>query len=252
VKPARGERDEVVLVPLLKSASSFQVEIVYATTLPSLAFAGSLEGVLSLPDIVETRSTWDVFLPGKLSWGGVDTNMAVLEKGNGVVEMADAMERSLKKAALNQDGHSRSSTGLLAGAEPAAGGAAGTGGVLPLRIHVPRQGVHYRFEKLFANRGEERARFTIRYSSAGARTSGGLLMVLSVLILASLLAGRLGMVPRLSNGPAVALGFGAICCLVVSVTFLGANFTWAVASIILAGVLIAGKAVISKVLSERS
>jgi hypothetical protein len=229
VKPARGEKDEVVLVPLLKSAAPFQVEIVYATTVPTLGFAGSLQGVLSVPDIVETRSTWDVFLPERLSYGGVDSNMTILEKGNGARDLNGVMDASLQQAADEHAGKSIAGAGT---------GTPGPSGVLPLRIHVPRQGIHYRLEKLFANRGEERARFEISYTTAGAQTFGGLLMILSVLILAALVAGRIGMAPRLTTGPSTALGIGALITLVISVTLLGADLTWAVVAIGLAALLV--------------
>ena len=235
VKPARGEQDEVVLVPLLKSAAPFQVEIVYATTVPTLGFAGSLEGVLSVPDIVETRSTWDVFLPERLSYGGVDSNMAILEKGNGARELNGVMDASLQQAVSEHAGKS------IEGAS-----APGPSGVLPLRIHVPKQGIHYRFEKLFANRGEERARFEINYTTAGAKTFGGLLMILSVLILAAMIAGRLGLAPKLTTGPSAALGIGALITLVVSVTLLGADLVWAVASIALAALLVAAQTLLRR------
>lgn len=233
VKPARGERDEVVLVPLLKSAAPFQVEIVYATTVPALGFAGSLQGVLSVPDVVETRSTWDVFLPERLSYGGVDSNMTVLEKGNGTRDLDGVMDASLQAAAEDLAGSRQAGKSLAA---------PGPSGVLPLRIHVPRQGVHYRFEKLFANRGEERARFEINYTTAGAKTFGGLLMILSVLILAAIIAGRIGVAPKLTTGPSAALGIGALIALVVSVTLLGAGLLWAAAALGLAALLVAGQA----------
>jgi len=234
VKPARGERDEVVLVPLLKSAAPFQVEIVYATSVPTLGFAGSLEGVLSIPDIVETRSTWDVFLPERLSYGGVDSNMTILEKGNGARDLNGVMDASLQQAAEERAGKSLS------------GASAGPSGVLPLRIHVPQQGIHYRFEKLFANRGEERARFEINYTTAGAKTFGGLLMILSVLILAALIAGRLGMAPRLTPGPSTALGVGALITLVISVTLLGADLTWAIVAVVLGAALVTAQTLLRR------
>jgi hypothetical protein len=207
------------------------VEIVYATTVPTLGFAGTLQGVLSLPDIVETRSTWDVFLPERLSYSGVDSNMTILEKGNGARDLNDVMNASLQQAAEDRSGKA------LAGAS-----APGPSGVLPLRIHVPKQGIHYRFEKLFANRGEERASFQIQYTTAGAKTIGGLLMIISVLILAALIAGRLGMVPALTNGPSAALGIGAVVTLVISVTLLGADLIWAIAAIALGALLVAAQA----------
>jgi hypothetical protein len=165
--------------------------------------------------------------------------MTILEKGNGARDLNGVMDASLQQAAEDLAGNRQAGKSLAA---------AGTGpsGVLPLRIHVPQQGIHYRFEKLFANRGEERARFGIRYTTAGAKTFGGLLMILSVLILAALVAGRLGVAPRLTTGSSAALGVGALITLVISVTLLGADLVWAVASIGLGAALVTARTLLRR------
>jgi hypothetical protein len=160
--------------------------------------------------------------------------MTVLEKGNGARDLNGVLDASLQAAAEDRAGKS------LAGAST------GPSGVLPLRIHVPQQGIHYRFEKLFANRGEERARFEINYTTAGAKTFGGLLMILSVLILAGLIAGRIGVAPKLTNGPSTALGVGALITLVVSVTLLGADLTWAIVAIALGAALVTAQTLLRR------
>jgi len=215
VKPARNEDPSSVLVPLLNSAAPFQVEIVYATAVPSLGVAGWLDGRLPVPDIVETESTWDVFLPEALRYGQVDSNMVLSEKGVAAQQIALDSADELARAA---DGH--------AGLESAH--TEGGTGVLPLRIEVPKKGVHYRFEKLFANRGEEEARFSLHYTTAGARTGGGFLLALMVMVLGAVIAGRAGVAPSLDRRKATGLAAAAGAVLLLAVLLLGAGWGWAV------------------------
>ena len=89
-------------------------------------------------------------------------------------------------------------------------------GVLPLRIQVPKQGMHFRLEKLFANQGEQESEFSIRYTTAGARTSGGLLFVLGCFMLIGLIAGRFGFLPVIKGSTSLSLGFVSLCTIFVS------------------------------------
>jgi hypothetical protein len=216
VKPASGEKKFEILVPLLKSATPYQVEFVYKTTIPALGFAGWIGGDLPVPDIVETHSLWEVFLPESLTYGRVDTNMTVLEEGAVRAMQAGEDARDAQGFQKVMDAESTSGVAME-----------GTGGALPLRIHVPQRGVHYRFEKLYANRGKEQTRFSIHYTTTNATASGALAMVLAVLLLAWLAAGRAGLVRRPSQGLSAFLGILGIGVIVGSVLYLGANLAWA-------------------------
>jgi hypothetical protein len=216
VKPARGDQESVVLVPLLKSATPFQVEIVYATAISGMGFSGSLSSELPVPDIVETQSTWDVFLPPSLSYGRVDTNMTVAVANDFVPDMNHLADASFQQAV-----DERASKG---GSDIAV---EGTSGVLPLRIQVPQRGIHYRFEKLFANRGEERASFTVNYASTGAQTSGILLVVLSILALAALAASRFGLIPKIGKSKSTTLAGTTLLIALLAIIFLNAAPLWA-------------------------
>jgi hypothetical protein len=216
VKPAGGEKETEVLVPLLKSAAPFQVEVVYATTIPTLGFAGSVQGDLPVPDIVETHSTWDVFLPDSLAYGEVDTDMTVTERD---AEVAGSNSLSGVRDGFQTAVDQRSAKG---------GSPEGSSGILPLRIEVPRQGVHFRFEKLFANRGEVKARFSIQYNTAGAKTSGNLLLVLAILGIAFLAAARAGLIRKPGPGLTIAGIAAAILTVILSRLFLGADLLWVI------------------------
>jgi hypothetical protein len=230
VKPARGDQESVVLVPLLKSAAPFQVEIVYATAIPGMGFSGSLSSQLPLPDIVETHSTWDVFLPPSLSYGRVDTNMTVALANDFISDMNTLADTSFQQAVDERAGKG--------GADIAV---EGTSGVLPLEIQVPQRGIRYRFEKLFANRGEERASFTVHYASTGARTSGILLLVLAILALCGLVATRLGLIPAFGPTKSATLAGASLVIALFAIFFLGVSPVWLAVTAGLAGLLIAVK-----------
>ncbi|MBW2704347.1 MAG: hypothetical protein JRF33_26310 [Deltaproteobacteria bacterium] len=215
VKPASGEKAWEVLIPLLKSAAPFQVEVVYKTTIPELGFAGWLGADLPVPDIVETHSLWDVFMPESLTYDRVDTNMTVLEEGQLQVGTDSTAQASFQQA-IDQS------------PDKNIAGEGSTGGMLPLRIHVPQRGVHYRFEKLYSNRGKDRTHFSIHYTTTGAAASGGLLMVLAVLMLAGLAAARANLWRGPKKTAGLILGILAAATLMTAVFYLGANLVWAI------------------------
>ncbi len=245
VKPAAGEGQGEVLLPLLKSANPFRVEIVYKSDIGAVGFAGWLSGRLPVPDIVETRSLWEVFLPESLTYGRVDTNMTILEDAGAIFESAE--NGADARAMLSDTGRDGSDLQKIAtaGRKEAESemASSGTVGVLPLRIDVPRRGVHFRFEKLYTNRGKEPARFSIHYTTAGASSSGSALMILAVLMLAGLAAGRAGLWKiRLGRTQSVIVGIGSLTVIVVAGFYLGAQLVWAV---IAAGLAAAGLFVVA-------
>jgi hypothetical protein len=218
VKPAAGAKPDQILVPLVNSAVPFQVQIVYRTSVPKLGFAGWLRGTLPVPDVVEAQSTWDVFLPDDLEYGRVDSNMRVAVEAEPTTSQPD----------LAASAHALAGEGE-AGTEPETGG----GGVLPLRMDVPTHGIHFRFEKLFANQGEEDSRFSIHYSTGAAHGTGGLLLFLSVLWLGLAGLAAAGVLQsRLARLPGALLSLGSVAVAVVSVAVLNASIAWGVAGII--------------------
>ena len=233
VKAAVGEGEGVILVPLVNSATPFPVEIVFATPVPRLGPVGWLRGELPVPDIVETQSTWDVFLPDDFDYGRVKTNMRPLAVPARVEPIDTAASDALGGMAgelaqgIDTEPDGDVSARLLDGngtfATAQRDGAAR--GVLPLRIEVPRRGVHYRFERLFSNRGDDRAQFSVHYATAGARTSGGLVLALA---LAALVGAALAAARGARRGPWLT-GAAAVAAAVLSVTLLDAAWGWALA-----------------------
>ncbi len=178
VKPARDEGD-VVLVPLLNAAEPFVVELVFATQAAALGFAGTIEGQLPSPDLVETATTWEVYLPDDVSWGSLTTNMTV----SAAPDAANAVPPEVKTELAAQ------SAGLEKGTQP---------GRAPLRINVPAHGRHMVLTKLLANVGAPAAggaaasaggtaRFRLAYSAPGAGATGAALVFFGALALGLLL-----------------------------------------------------------------
>jgi hypothetical protein len=89
-----------------------------------------------------TRSRWDLYLPDRFRYGTPTTNMDVIS--NGVPMSRDAVQTEM--AALDRAAFTPQQ-------------------LRPLQIEVPSAGVHYAFEKLYANQAEEEASFSIPYTS---------------------------------------------------------------------------------------
>ena len=160
--PARSDDDDgegsgSVLIKVLNSTRGFPVQIVYATEGASIRRLGKVEAALPRPDILVTESRWDVFLPAEMSYGDPSTNMDVVRVGATV----SASELEAEFARL----------GDAAGAQQA---------LEPLRITVPASGVHYAFEKLYANQSDHDAWFSVPYSSAGGAFAGQLANLLGI------------------------------------------------------------------------
>jgi hypothetical protein len=144
--PARADDDDegrAILLNIINSAEGFPVELVYATRVSPVGVFGRLGGELPLPDMVVTRSQWDVYVPADADWGTPDSDMTLVER-------ASFVEGDVGLVADSPDG---------------------------LRIRVPAEGVHFRFEKLYAGQTGDAATFSIPYTSrwgSAASTSSSL------------------------------------------------------------------------------
>ena len=113
---------------------------------------GRIFAHLPRPDMVVTRSRWDVYLPDRFRYGTPNTNMDLVV--DGIATSRRALQAEMvalrRSAAVPQP-------------------------MQPLQIEVPDAGVHYAFTKLYANQSEQDAFFSLPYTSgAGARLGLGL------------------------------------------------------------------------------
>jgi len=162
-KPAISEAEDedgtAVLLKIIHSTNAFPVQLVYATRLSPLGSLGTAEARLARPDILVTRTRWDVYLPDELSYAVPSTN---LEPASGAERVTgEALQAELQAAA---DGPARQ--------------------VLdPLRISVPTSGIHYAFEKLYANQSDHDAWVAIPYATRSGSLLGRLASALGALLL---------------------------------------------------------------------
>ena len=165
-----------------------------------MGFLGTIDARLPKPDMVVTHTRWDVFLPSGPSYRPARANLDVLVQGVGVDPRAIGAQS-------------------LSALEERAGALVGR----PLQIKVPTRGVHFAFEKLYANQSPEDPRFSIRYaSSEGSRLGVGLSALAIFLVWLAIFAvgGWRVRLPRIAIAAAFAAGVGA---LVVSIGYLNAS-----------------------------
>ena len=196
-KPAVSEdkpgEEPTVLIKIINSTAGFPVQLVYATQGPAFGSLGRARGSLPRPDILVTHSHWDVYVPAEMSYGRPATNLDVVEAGD--VVSRDALARQLMRA----DGDR--------GAPPA---------LDPLRISVPAAGVHYSFEKLYANQSDREAWIALPYASAAGAVAGRIASALGALLFWTGVALFLRPHPRLPPlAPRVSLGVAGAGLLVV-------------------------------------
>ncbi len=145
---ARGEAEtdrDSILIKILNSTEGFPVDIVYATTTSGLGSFGKIRGSLPRPDVLVTHTHWDVYLPDELLLARPSTNLDLIEPGRRLAggDLGVELESLERAAATHKTG--------------------------PLRMTVPAAGVHFAFDKLYANQTEHDSRFAVVYlSSVGA------------------------------------------------------------------------------------
>lgn len=181
-----------ILIKIVNATDGFPVDLIYATRGSAIGGLGAVRAQLPRPDILVTQSRWDIFLPDGMRYSTPSTNMDLVALGGRV--SGEDMKAEL--ARLADSGVSQNI-------------------IEPLRITVPSTGVHYGFEKLYANQANVEARVAIPYASRTGAALGQLasLMGISMLWLgAVLLAVRS---TRIARSAQIALtGFGALVLLV--------------------------------------
>lgn len=151
-----------VLIRMINSTTAFPVELVYATRGEVMDAFGTLQGRLPRPDMIVTRSNWDVYVPADPRYAEPKTNMDVIAGGI-VAAMRDTSAELLRGAVTSAARH------VVTGE--------------PLHIELPTQGILYRFAKLYANQSPEPARFTLSYVHPAAGFAGLWLSLLATFVI---------------------------------------------------------------------
>ncbi len=133
---------ESILIKIVTSADGFPVQLVYETKIPEIHHFGRVKAYLPRPDVVVTKSRWDLYLPDDFHYGRVSGNMKLLEAQ--VAVSGEMMKRELLSA---EEGKGA----------PAV--------IDPLRIEIPATGVRYSMEKLYANKSADEVEVKITYLS---------------------------------------------------------------------------------------
>ncbi len=154
---ANDSGKSAILIKMLNSVTGFPVVVVYATPIAKMGLLGSISSQLPLPDMVVTHSFWDVFLPIGPNYQEIKSNMTSVIKGRLVNDNPDQL--------TSLDSLTKIPVGSL------------------LNMQVPKQGIHYSFEKLYANKSDTLAGFEIRYASESGNLMGLLLSIVSVILI---------------------------------------------------------------------
>ncbi len=140
-----GDEEKLaVLIKILNSTEGFPVQVVYATPGSRIRTLGRLRASLPQPDILVTHSRWDVYLPSEMRYVAPKSNMEVVHHSG---ELVAAQEMNARLKELEDSAGSRQA-------------------LEPLYINVPTSGIHYAFEKLYANQSGQEAWFSIGYATA--------------------------------------------------------------------------------------
>ena len=189
--------DPEILIKVINSVQGFPVEVIYATPVAEMGRLGRVSSHLPRPDMVVTKSRWDLYLPDQFRYGTPTTNMDVVS--NGIPMTREAMQAEMAAA----ERVARAPRQLQ-----------------PIRIEVPNTGIHYAFEKLYANQAEEDAWFSIPYTSGlGSAFGQAIVLVGTALFWTGLWFAWRREAP-LAGGPALALAGSGLILLLVPIGYL--------------------------------
>jgi hypothetical protein len=219
-KPAISDAEDGdglrVLLKIIHSTEAFPVQLVYATRLSPLGSLGTARARLARPDILVTRTHWDVYLPDELSYADPTSN---LEPSAGGQRVSGEVLRA------EMQGADQAPRQVLD----------------PLRIDVPTSGMRFAFQKLYANQSDHDAWVAIPYATRGGSWLGRLVSVMGALLLWAgvglMLRPVSGLHPRLPQGLA---GLGLLLVAVsASSAHVGLSPALLVTAIAAVGVLVA-------------
>ena len=185
-----------ILIKVINSVAGFPVDLIYATPVNEMGRFGRVSAQLPRPDMVVTRSHWDLYLPAQYRYGTPTSNMDLMVDGATVTR--DQLHAEMAAA-------SRTNT---------------TAQLAPLHIEVPTSGMHFSFEKLYANQSDEDASFSMPYTSRFGATLGQSVALLGTALFWAGLAIAFRKKGPLDTRQALGLaGFGALL-LLLPVTYL--------------------------------
>jgi hypothetical protein len=191
-----------ILIKVINSVQGFPVELTYATPVSDMGRFGRIGANLPRPDMVVTRSRWDVYLPDRFHYGTPITNMDLVVDADPVT-----------------------SDELRAGMAGARDSAQGPQPTPPLQIQVPGSGIRYAFEKLYASQAEEDASFSIPYTSALGATLGQVVALVGTALFWVGIVFALRREGPLSGRAAIALAVLGLIVLLAPVGYLETNLT---------------------------
>ncbi len=218
---------KAVLLKMINSVNGFPVELVYATRLQKMGFSGSIADNLPRPDMVVTRSRWDVFLPTRFHYRRPTSTMNMVVAGRWTNSLQAVTD--MGKAAEDARAHMGQ----------------------PLRIQVPTEGIHYAFEKLYANQAEEDASFSIRYVAAQGNQLGLWLTLAGVILVWAGIIGLASHRVKLSRTAATGMIVLGTALLAGSLAYLGTNPMPASALALLVAALLGLVLVVQRLLAWR-
>lgn len=203
-----------ILIKMLNSVTGFPVVVIYATPIDKMGVFGNISGQLPLPDMVVTHSFWDVYLPTDPQYRNLESNMTIVKAGLLVnpssITPDEIVENNLNPSQIT----------------------------LPLRLSVPKQGLQYSFEKLYANQSDTAASFHISYVSSYGNQSGLMLSILSVILIwFGIFALKSG---KMAHWFVISILIFGIIGLIISLGYLKTNSTISMGLALLGGVLFIG------------
>jgi len=158
-KPARADDGRSILLKMINATSGFPLQLVYAVQHDKVEQRGTVELQLPRPDILVTHTRWDVYLPAGVEYLNPDTNLQIR---SGLAQNTTVPSSFSRKVAPQYQQNALQ---------------------LNLQLDVPKQGVHFAFEKLYANKSAEEAGFHVAYIGNQTRIWGFWLSLLGALLL---------------------------------------------------------------------
>ncbi len=118
-----------ILVKMINSNQGFPMELIFASQTEKMRNIGTLAFLLPEPDMVVTKTHWDLYLPDDYRYGDIESNLDQRLAWSGYLPESSAIQ-----------------------------------GAGPVAVELPLEGVHFGFEKLYASQVKDGVYVKIDYT----------------------------------------------------------------------------------------
>lgn len=216
-----------VLIKVINETKGFPVTLVYQTPIGKLGHMGFIDEVLPKPDMVVTHTRWEVYLPDDMQYGRLSTNMQEIDAGT--FQSEAEIKRQMNAAQISNKKNIQSWQNMPQGQSDMSNQEAGNSieDISSLYVHVPKAGIRYVFEKLYANQADDDSFFALLYFSQRSNVVSQTFVIFVTLLFWVGVAGIAGKQKLLPKNLESSIAVASATMLAIAIGYMELNYKMA-------------------------